>query len=183
MTELLHAVLERMASWDGVVEPLREIDLHLLHVFLDELRAAPEEPLRLPMPRERRLLAMAAAVALDPADEGTLESWAERIGLSPRSLTFSLRGAIVSAAGTRPLSAERRMASPEPVPALTKQTERLPHDLPKSDALKVGRLVKYEMHLEDELFDKDKEPSGGGERCMTRGADPGASLSGKSSHR
>jgi AraC-like DNA-binding protein len=91
ITGLLQAILERMTSWDGVVEPLSQRDVHLLHVFLDELRAAQEEPLRLPMPRERRLVMMADAIAHDPADEGTIASWAARVGLSPRTLTRHFR--------------------------------------------------------------------------------------------
>lgn len=91
MTDLLRAVLDRMATWDGATAPLADVDSHLLQVFLDELRAATEEPLRLPMPRQHGLVTMAAAIAHDPADDGTLASWADRIGLSPRTLTRHFR--------------------------------------------------------------------------------------------
>ncbi len=90
-TALLKAVFARMTAWHGVVDPLSTVDSHLLDVFLDELRTAREEPLRLPMPREPRLVTMAAAIAEDPADEGSLASWAYRVGLSPRSLTRHFR--------------------------------------------------------------------------------------------
>jgi AraC-like DNA-binding protein len=58
----------------------------LLAVLLDELRAAPEEPLRLPTPRDPRLRRMAAALAADPADPRRLDDWAAALGLPKRSL-------------------------------------------------------------------------------------------------
>lgn len=58
----------------------------LLAVLLDELRAAPEEPLRLPTPRDPRLRRMTAALAADPADPRGLDDWAAALGLPKRSL-------------------------------------------------------------------------------------------------
>ncbi|TSD89773.1 AraC family transcriptional regulator [Mycobacterium sp. KBS0706] len=58
----------------------------LLAVLLDELGAAPEEPLRLPTPRDPRLRRMTAALAADPADRRRLDDWAAALGLPKRTL-------------------------------------------------------------------------------------------------
>ncbi|MBW8727983.1 MAG: helix-turn-helix domain-containing protein [Inquilinus limosus] len=58
----------------------------LLAVLLDELRATPEESLRLPTPRDPRLCRMTAALAADPADPRRLDDWAAALGLPKRTL-------------------------------------------------------------------------------------------------
>ncbi|WP_275791523.1 AraC family transcriptional regulator [Pararhizobium gei] len=56
-------------------------------VLLDELRDAPLEPLRLPMPADRRLRRLADALLEDPSARLTIEEWGARIGASKRTLT------------------------------------------------------------------------------------------------
>lgn len=56
-------------------------------VLLDELRDAPLEPLRLPMPADRRLRRLTDAMLADPATRLTIEEWGARIGASKRTLT------------------------------------------------------------------------------------------------
>ncbi len=60
--------------------------LRLLAVLLDELRVAPEEPLRLPTPRDPRLRRMTAALAADPADPRRLDDWTAELALPKRTL-------------------------------------------------------------------------------------------------
>ncbi|MVA12284.1 helix-turn-helix domain-containing protein [Agrobacterium vitis] len=56
-------------------------------VLLDELRDAPLEPLRLPMPTDRRLRRLSDALLEDPSARFTIEEWGARIGASKRTLT------------------------------------------------------------------------------------------------
>jgi len=64
---------------------------HLADVLLDEIRAAPRQRMHLPMPRDRRLLRIAAQLLADPADPRSLAQWAQWAGLSTRSLTRHFR--------------------------------------------------------------------------------------------
>ncbi|MGO7732735.1 AraC family transcriptional regulator [Rhizobium leguminosarum] len=56
-------------------------------VLLDELRDSPLEPLRLPMPLDRRLRRLADALLADPSARLTIEEWGACIGASTRTLT------------------------------------------------------------------------------------------------
>ncbi|WAC74247.1 helix-turn-helix transcriptional regulator [Roseateles sp. SL47] len=56
-------------------------------VLLDELCRSPQEPLHLPMPRDRRLLRIARAFISEPGDRRTLVQWAEWAGMSSRTLS------------------------------------------------------------------------------------------------
>ncbi|WP_256077577.1 helix-turn-helix domain-containing protein [Massilia sp. YIM B04103] len=87
---LAHALIERMVSWpDGV--PPDDSGYRILDVLIDEIQRAEADPLRLTMPSHPRLQQMAAAIAEHPADETDLDSWAERLGLSRRSITRHFR--------------------------------------------------------------------------------------------
>ena len=59
----------------------------LSSVLLDELRDAPLEPLRLPMPADRRLRRLADALLADPSARLTIEEWGARVGASARTLS------------------------------------------------------------------------------------------------
>src|SRR5471032_1173293 len=74
---LAQALLDRMRAWPQGMP--------------GEVAAAEADPLHLTMPRHPRLLAMAAAIADDPADETDLDSWALQTGLSRRSITRRFR--------------------------------------------------------------------------------------------
>jgi AraC-like DNA-binding protein len=54
--------------------------------LLDEIAAAKVEDLHLPMPTNVRLREMVDLMMAAPADRGTLEHWAKRVGLSERTL-------------------------------------------------------------------------------------------------
>jgi AraC-like DNA-binding protein len=57
----------------------------MLAVLLDEVAAAQVENLHLPMPVDRRLRALVEQIMAEPADRGTMTSWASRIGMSERT--------------------------------------------------------------------------------------------------
>ncbi len=67
------------------MEPER---LHrLVGVLLDELRAAPLEPIHLPMPTDRRLQRLAEAMVAEPGLRFTIDEWGARVGASNRTLS------------------------------------------------------------------------------------------------
>ena len=90
LSPLAQALFNRMCSWDQGV-PGNAAERRVLAVFLDEMRAAQADPLHLTMPRHPRLLSMAAAIAENPADSTDLDTWAERLALSRRSITRHFR--------------------------------------------------------------------------------------------
>jgi AraC-like DNA-binding protein/mannose-6-phosphate isomerase-like protein (cupin superfamily) len=61
-------------------------DARLVAVLLDQIAAAPQIELRLPIPNDRRLRYVTEALAADPADRRTLEDWARAAGASARTL-------------------------------------------------------------------------------------------------
>ena len=61
-------------------------DGRLVAVLLDEIAAAREAPLHLPLPRDPRLARIAEAILRDPADGRASEAWAREAGASPRTL-------------------------------------------------------------------------------------------------
>lgn len=63
----------------------------LLAVLLDQLRAAPEQPLHLPTPRDPRLAAACDALRRDPSDGRTLARLAAGAGSSERTLSRLFR--------------------------------------------------------------------------------------------
>lgn len=58
----------------------------LVAVLLDEIEAAREAPLHLPMPRDPRLRAITERLLADPADKRPLGAWARTAGASTRTL-------------------------------------------------------------------------------------------------
>lgn len=58
----------------------------LVTVLLDELQAAPLEPLHLPMPTDRRLRRLVEAMIDDPSLRFTIGEWGARVGASNRTL-------------------------------------------------------------------------------------------------
>ncbi|WP_229220044.1 AraC family transcriptional regulator [Rugamonas fusca] len=83
---LLREAVARAAGWSAQ-STLVEAQARVCAVILDELAAAPAQQLVLPMPRERRLRAIALALAGQPADPRTLTEWAAWAGIAPRTLT------------------------------------------------------------------------------------------------
>ncbi len=62
-------------------------EARLVLVLLDELQAAPDASLYLPMPRDRRLYLMAQTLCDDPSLRFTLEEWGARVGASNRTIS------------------------------------------------------------------------------------------------
>ncbi|OOG40062.1 AraC family transcriptional regulator [Rhodanobacter sp. C06] len=89
-SELMRALVRRASSW-VLAERLESEQERVSVVLLDELRRAPQEPLHLPMPVDRRLLRIAHAVLKAPQDNRSLEDWAGHAGLSARSLSRLFR--------------------------------------------------------------------------------------------
>lgn len=82
--ELMHALVLRAAAW-AHEDSLSEQQERLIAVLLDEIHAAPREPLHLPLPTDRRALRIAKGILADPADGRTLEQWARQAALSART--------------------------------------------------------------------------------------------------
>ncbi|WP_245466991.1 MULTISPECIES: helix-turn-helix transcriptional regulator [unclassified Mesorhizobium] len=85
VSPLLRELIVRSAQFpadheaDGVESGVAALLLH-------EVSTAPLGNLHLPMPTDPRLRSIFQDMITDPADRGTLESWAKRSGLSVRSL-------------------------------------------------------------------------------------------------
>jgi AraC-like DNA-binding protein len=84
VSELLRALVRRAASWPQA-EDLQPGQARIVAVLLDEIREARQEVLHLPMPTERRLLAMANRLIEHPDEPRTLDELAAWAGLSARS--------------------------------------------------------------------------------------------------
>lgn len=85
LSGLLREAMTRMAQWQN--KELGPAQIHLAHVFLDEIRTMPRVSLGVPMPKEPRLLKIALALSNDPGSSRRMEDWADWAGISPRSLT------------------------------------------------------------------------------------------------
>ena len=59
---------------------------NLVALLLDELALAPIGNLHLPMPADARLRRIVETIMAEPADRGTMRTWARRTGLSERTL-------------------------------------------------------------------------------------------------
>jgi AraC-like DNA-binding protein len=86
VSELTWHLVRRVATWTGH-EQLQPAQRRMSLVLLDELHRAPQEPLHLPLPTERRLLRIARAILAQPNDPRTLAQWAAWAGMSPRTLS------------------------------------------------------------------------------------------------
>lgn len=59
----------------------------LISVLLDELVAAPLEPIHLPLPNDRRLRRLTDSMVEDPGIRFTIDEWGARVGASNRTLS------------------------------------------------------------------------------------------------
>jgi AraC-like DNA-binding protein len=75
-----------LTGWDS--SPAR---LRLDAVLLDQLRRAPQEPVRLPTPRDPRLAAVCGRLEDDPANPATLAALGAGVGASERTLSRLFR--------------------------------------------------------------------------------------------
>ncbi|RQO54533.1 AraC family transcriptional regulator [Variovorax sp. KBW07] len=87
VTPLMQGLVDRMTSLDASSEALEARRGHLVTVLVDELAASRKPSLHLPMPQDKRLAAMASALANEPALADTIDQWADRIGMARRTLT------------------------------------------------------------------------------------------------
>lgn len=83
---------ELILAYCGTGEPAEEVtgtaERHRLRaVLLDQLRRSPQQPVRLPSPRDPRLVAVCEILHADPAEPGTLAELGARVGASDRTLT------------------------------------------------------------------------------------------------
>lgn len=85
VTPLLRELLFRAAGLPTFYDE-NGVNVRLMSVLLDEIAAAKVEHLHLPMPTHARLREMVDLMMAAPADRGTLEVWAKRVGLSERTL-------------------------------------------------------------------------------------------------
>lgn len=85
VSPLLRELLLRCARFPTLY-PVKGAESRLATVLLDELAAAPVEKLHLPMPSDGILRRIADGLTADPSDRATVQAWAERIGVSERTL-------------------------------------------------------------------------------------------------
>jgi len=62
------------------------VESHLVTLLLDEIAVAPTGNLHLPMPTDARLRKIVEMIMSDPSDRGTIQTWAQRVGVSERTL-------------------------------------------------------------------------------------------------
>jgi len=98
-------------------------EARLVAVLVDELADLPAAPLDLPLPRDRRAMAVAEALIDTPADNRDLEAWGLRVGASDRTLARLFRKETGLTFGRwrqrrRLLAALERLAAGEPVTAV-----------------------------------------------------------------
>ena len=88
---LLRELMLRFVSGPQLYETGDSREARLVSVLIDELNAAPEEPLHLPMPTDRRLLRIAETLIENPALRVTIDEWGARVGASNRTLSRLFR--------------------------------------------------------------------------------------------
>lgn len=98
-------------------------EARLVAVLADELVELPSAPLDLPLPRDRRALAVAEALIVDPADGRELSEWGRDAGASTRTLARLFQAETGMSFGRwrqrrRLLAALERLAAGEPVTAV-----------------------------------------------------------------
>ena len=78
---LIDALTNRLLETTNSPQRARMFDL-----LIDEIAAAEPDGLVLPLPQDRRLQPIAAALLRDPAQRRTLAEWAQRLGATERTL-------------------------------------------------------------------------------------------------
>ncbi|MBB1201000.1 AraC family transcriptional regulator [Enterobacteriaceae bacterium 89] len=86
VSPFLRALLERIAALPQDFQP-EGVASRLTDVLLDEIIAAPQEWLNLPMPEDKRLRLLADRMLSSPEEKVTLEQWASRLNMSERNLS------------------------------------------------------------------------------------------------
>lgn len=84
VSSLLRELIVALEQLDPGTEPAREA--LLAELILDELARSATRPIRVPLPEDKRLKVLCAALMDDPASPQTLEHWAQQVGASGRTL-------------------------------------------------------------------------------------------------
>jgi AraC-like DNA-binding protein/mannose-6-phosphate isomerase-like protein (cupin superfamily) len=84
---LLRELIFRFASGRKNAQTDAGREGRLASVLLDELAAAPLEPIYLPMPKDRRLVKLTEAMIANPSVRLTIREWGSQVGASDRTLT------------------------------------------------------------------------------------------------
>ena len=84
VSSLLRELIAALETGEQPREPGRAILLGEL--ILDELARAPSRPIRVPLPRDKRLKSLCEALLAAPGDTQTLAGWARAAGASERTL-------------------------------------------------------------------------------------------------
>ncbi|MGY2402895.1 AraC family transcriptional regulator [Pseudomonas sp. SDO5271_S396] len=90
VTPLLRALLMRAASYP-LLYPEGGMESQVMALLLEEIATLPTGNLHLPMPKSAKLKALAEMIMNNPADRGTVQTWARRVAMSERSLARNLR--------------------------------------------------------------------------------------------
>jgi AraC-like DNA-binding protein len=83
----LRELILRFDSESSFANVDREREARLIPVLLDELIAAPLEPIHLPMPNDRRLRRLTESMIENPGLRFTIDEWGTRVGASNRTLS------------------------------------------------------------------------------------------------
>ncbi|WP_375786967.1 helix-turn-helix transcriptional regulator [Bradyrhizobium sp. Pha-3] len=83
----LHELIRRFDTESPLMNVDRDRRARLIAVLLDELIAAPLQPIYLPMPTDRRLRRLTESMIENPAQRFTIDEWGTRVGASNRTLS------------------------------------------------------------------------------------------------
>ena len=83
-SELLFAIVHRVLTWN-FSQAFNPEQKRLITVLRDEIRQHEQQPLRLPIPSEERLVKVAHALLDDVADHRTLDEWGHYAGMARRT--------------------------------------------------------------------------------------------------
>ena len=81
VSALMHEIILRL-----IEQPRESIRSHLIALLQDEINSLDILPLKLPQPKDRRLLMICDTINKNPADARRLRDWAWQLGYSERNL-------------------------------------------------------------------------------------------------
>ncbi|WP_425645348.1 AraC family transcriptional regulator [Agrobacterium leguminum] len=87
----LRELIARFDSKSSLANMERDREARLISVLLDELIAAPLEPIHLPMPSDKRLRRLTNSMIENPGLRFTIDEWGARVGASNRTLSRLFR--------------------------------------------------------------------------------------------
>ena len=83
-SELLFAIARQVLTW-RLSQALNPAQKRLIAVLRDQIRQPEQQPLRLPIPKEARLVKVAHALLDDVSDSRTLDEWGRYAGMARRT--------------------------------------------------------------------------------------------------